>query len=404
MTTPLFAGRRPAATSSVPGPEEAGDRLRVLHVISQLGMGGQERQLFLGAGATRGEIEHAVVSLSRGGVYAGRLRELGIRVLELERRGRGDPHRLMRLVVECRRFRPQVLHGHLMSGNLYALLARHLAYPVGMRPVLVTTRVTTRPRRSGLANRLEAMAFRASRIVWVNASPLREEICSTYGIPPHRVRVVPNMLEPEAFSVEVDRRRVREELGLEDSDIVVVHVASFSPEKRHDVALEGFAFASRDVPRLRLLLVGDGPERGFARKLAGALGIEERVRWLGWRDDVIRILKVSDIAINTSDREGSPNAVLEALGVGLPVVATRVGGTPELLGRGRGGVLVDPDDSRALGRALVELARAPERRRALGRAGKESVWKRHHPERVVPLVVSLYREAVAGVATPGAVA
>jgi glycosyltransferase involved in cell wall biosynthesis len=375
--------------------EPARDALKVLHVITQLTHGGHESQLHDGIRATRDTCEHCVVALSPGGVYRERLRELGVRVLDLDRRGKGDPHRLVRLVHEIRSFRPDLVHGHLFTGNIYGYLALRLAYPVGSRPPLLTVRVTSCPERPRLMDHLEGMAFRASRFVLVNAEALMPEIRRAYGVSPDRIRFLPNALMPQRFEVSAARSEVRRELGVSPEDVVVGHIGSFSPEKRHDLLIESFSLAVSRDSSLALVLVGDGPRRTDSELLARRLDLNGRIRWMGWREDVPRLLKGMDLTVNCSDREGSCNAVLESLAMGVPVVATRVGGNPETLEGGRVGVLIPPDDSHALSEAIVSLAADADRRRQLAGMARRTVWQRHGPEEVYPRLLAIYRDALA---------
>ena len=387
------------ATEEVPSERKApplpvSKPLRILHVISGLGQGGHEMQLFHYIRGTQVECEHRVISLSAGGVYRDRLRNLGIVVKDLRRRGRGDPHRLLRLVTEVRRFRPDIIHGHLFTGNLYGYLATRLAFPVGKRPPLLSARVTSHPKRPAVADRLERTVFRRSRFVVVNAEILREEVCMTYGVSPTRVRYLPNIVDPEALEVSQTRREVRSELGLADGDLAVGHIGSFSPEKRHDLLLEAFADAASREPALRLVLIGGGSRMDEIRRRADELGIPGgRVLWLGWRGDVPRLLRGMDLTVNSSDREGCSNAILESLAMSIPVVATRVGGTPETLGHGDAGVLIPPGDVSALSAALTDLARDEPRRVRLAEAGLRLVWRRHSPDVAFPILLSIYQEA-----------
>lgn len=370
--------------------------LKILHVISQLGQGGQETQLYYYIKGTRDACDHRVVALAQGGIFKERLSELGVVVRDLERRGRGDPHRLMRLVMEIRRYKPDIIHGHLFTGNLYSLIARRIAYPMGARPPLLSIRVTTRPQRSWMVDRMEGFTFRSSQMVIVNAHALREEICENYGVPPSRVRVLPNVLVPDRFQIQESREEIRRELGFPEEAVMAGHIASFSPEKRHDLLLNAFSQAMIRAPQIRLALIGDGPDRKKIACQAVELGIADRIHWLGWRDDVPRLLKAMDLTINASDREGSCNAILESLAMGIPVVATSVGGTPEALDQGRAGILVPPNEAAPMAEGIAKLACDALRRKSMGEAGRRIIQTRNSPSEVLPLLLSLYHEVNLG--------
>ncbi|MBD3337183.1 MAG: glycosyltransferase, partial [Candidatus Eisenbacteria bacterium] len=263
----------PSLVSSCSGREfsanpRLGKMLRILHVISQLDLGGQESQMVRQIRGTLKTCEHRVVSMNRAGVFAPQLRDLGVVVRALERRQRVNPDRLMRLTAEVRRFRPNLIHGHLFGGNLYGLLANWLAAPLGARPPFIAVRVTSRPKRPWISDRLESFIFRRAQLVVVNAEALRHEVVHDYGLSPDRVRVLPNILDLEAMQVSEARNDVRKAVGFGADEIIVAHIGSFSPEKRHDLILQALARARQREPRLHLALIGDGPRRDAIRAQA----------------------------------------------------------------------------------------------------------------------------------------
>jgi glycosyltransferase involved in cell wall biosynthesis len=160
-----------------------------------------------------------------------------------------------------------------------------------------------------------------------------------------------------------------------------------------------FLAAARQVraqrPDVRFALVGDGEERPALEAVCARLGLNGAVRFFGWRRDLAAVYGDLDVVVNASRNEGTPVALIEALAASRPVVATRVGGTPDVLGDGAHGLLVPPGDPAALARAIVETLEQSEaaRRRAL--AGRESVLKRHSAARLVRDVDALYRELLA---------
>ena len=148
-------------------------------------------------------------------------------------------------------------------------------------------------------------------------------------------------------------------------------VARMAPDKDHDTLLAAFQRTALEIPAAELWLVGDGPRLGAVRELAGRLLPEGRVKFLPPREDLRPLLHQASLLALSSKTEALPNVVLEAMAAGLPVVATRVGGVPELVVQGRTGWLVDPGDPPGLAKALSQVLTEPDRRRALGREGRE---------------------------------
>jgi glycosyltransferase involved in cell wall biosynthesis len=168
-----------------------------------------------------------------------------------------------------------------------------------------------------------------------------------------------------------DPDRIRSELGIEAGQPVVVTVGFLRSEKAYEVLIEAAAQIAPSVPGLRVLIAGGGPEEAKLQALIDDLGLGEVVTLLGIRGDVPDLLAAADVAVCCSDFEGGPLAVMEYMGAGLPVVATRVGGLPELVRDGETGVLVPPRDPAALADALAGLLAEPARREALGAAGRK---------------------------------
>ena len=151
-----------------------------------------------------------------------------------------------------------------------------------------------------------------------------------------------------------------------------------------------------EVPESLLLIAGDGPERSRLEALVRELGIAPAVRFLGVQSDMEAILSALDVFVLTSHSEGFSNAILEAMGMGLPVVASKVGGNIEMVEDGVNGFLVDPGDSEGVDRRLLELAREPERRRAMGMAGRRWVERTNSREVVFAAFRDLYQGVLDG--------
>ena len=191
----------------------------------------------------------------------------------------------------------------------------------------------------------------------------------------------------------VGRSQMRRALGLSDDDLVVVCVAFHSPIKGVDVLLRALQILQRECPAVRLVEVGGSPcaeETQALRRLADDLGVQDRILWTGQRDDVLNILQCGDVYCQPSRQEGLALALLEAMNAGLPVVASRVGGIPEIVADGVTGLLVEPGDPARLAEALGALLRDESRRRALGAAGLTSVGDVFDLARQCATLVDLY--------------
>jgi glycosyltransferase involved in cell wall biosynthesis len=195
-----------------------------------------------------------------------------------------------------------------------------------------------------------------------------------------RVQVVYNGTEiPE--EERAGRASLRDELGIAADDLAIGAVGRLAPEKGMDVLVRAFQQIVRSEPRARLVLVGDGPERGNLEKLARTAGVSDRVAFLGWRDDAVRLNAAFDVAAVPSVwDEPFGLVVVEAMAAGIPVVASAVGGIPEIIEPGSTGWLVSPGDPDALADALIAALRDPARREAMGREARRQAGERFSME------------------------
>jgi glycosyltransferase involved in cell wall biosynthesis len=181
-------------------------------------------------------------------------------------------------------------------------------------------------------------------------------------------------------------------LGIPADAPVIGTVCNLRPQKALDVMLSAVASLRPKLPDCRLLIVGDGVEREGLEALAEQLGLADAVTFLGQRDDIPDVLAAFDLFALSSDFEGMPLAVIEAMGAGLPVAATRVGGIPDLIDDGVQGLLVPARDAGALASAMGELLSAPDLSRRLGEAGRARRQEEFDIDVVVSRVERLYEE------------
>jgi glycosyltransferase involved in cell wall biosynthesis len=217
------------------------------------------------------------------------------------------------------------------------------------------------PRREAM---MRLVAPRLDLVIGV--APDQAGIWQRRGCPAGRFVVVANGVE--APEVPESRDDLRRALGVAPSAVVALLVANLRPEKQVPDFVQAVRRARGRQPELVGLIVGDGAERGAVER---AIDGDPGVRWLGYRDDVPRLLKASDLFALSSAHEAAPMSILEAMAAGLPVLATNVGGVPEIVVDRVTGLLVPPSDPSAMAEQLAVLAADSELRRALGQAGLE---------------------------------
>jgi len=237
------------------------------------------------------------------------------------------------------------------------------------------------------------MLHRLVDVVVCNSTAIRENLLAE-GIAPAKIRLIPNGIDLAAFSsLGIDRMQARDRLGVKQDALVFSLIASFYGYKGHADLLHALRLARDQLPPGWILLAAGRDIDGNLdrmRRLSEELGLASHLRFLGERSDVDVILSAADIHVSASHTEGLPNNVLEAMAASLPVVATAVGGVPDMIINGQTGVLVPAKEPEEMARVLVELARDPERRAFLGEAGRNLVKSSFSLERSVHALEDVY--------------
>ncbi len=385
---------------------EPGERVRVLRVIARLNVGGPALHAALLTERLAPDRYESLLVAGTEDRQEGNYLDLQGRSLDrlvvLPALGRQisvwrDVLALVSLVRLIWHWRPHIVHTHTAKAGT---LGRVAAWVVGV-PVVVHTyhghvfHGYFNPAVTRVFVVIERwLGNHTHRLVTVSETVRQEVLAQGIG-DPERVVVVPLGLELERFlHAEALRGELRSELGIAPDVPVVGIVARLVPIKAHEVFLEAMARVVRALPSCRALIVGDGERRGELEQLVGELGLRKHVMFLGWRGDLDRVYVDLDLVVLTSRNEGSPVALIEAMAAGRAVVATRVGGVPDLVEHDETGWLVPAGDPEALSATMVTLLRDPSRRRALGQAGRRRVHPAFGAERLLDDVDRLYRETL----------
>ena len=304
-----------------------------------------------------------------------------------------------RVVQVARESSLDIIHAHYAVPHATAaFLSRQVLASTGsmVAPRVVTTLHGTDITLVGSDpsySEIVAFSIEQSDSVTAVSESLRASTCEQLGVS-REIAVIPNFLDPT-----IHHRRPRPDLrrrltGGDDNVRIVVHVSNFRPVKRVDAVIDVFNRIRQAVPA-RLLLVGDGPDLPLAHRLARELGIASLVHGVGAQEEVVPLLSVADLFLLPSAQESFGLAALEAMACEVPVVASRVGGLPEVIEHGISGFLHAPEAADEMAASAIALLRDPERQQAMGQAACRRVREQFGVERVVPMYEAAYERLLA---------
>ncbi len=354
-------------------------KLNICFLAGTLGQGGAERQLYYILRTLREQgATVRLLSLSQGEFWEAKIRALGIPVTWV---GQSTSRliRLFRILALLRRDPPDVFQSqHFYTNPYVAAAARLLRIPsVGA----IRSHLTQEIRKVG---HLSSLALRLPRIVAANSLAAING-AQARGLAREQLYYLPNVVNTECFSLPTVTKEMK-------GYIQIIAVGRLINEKRIDRFLEVIAeLYKQSTISLRARIVGDGPQRGFLEQYARQLNlVPDLVEFSGKVSDTERIYKESDILLLTSDWEGTPNVVLEAMASGVPVVATNVGDVPEIIEDGRTGFLVEPDDTAAIIDATARLIQDFSLRRKIGTQARAHIMEHYSLSRLPQYLYDLY--------------
>jgi len=387
--------------------EHSEPRVKILRVIARLNMGGPALHVaYLTAGLTERGYDTTLVagSLARGEDSMSFVADQrGVQVVQIDELGREisplrDLVATLRLARLIRRERPQILHTHTAKAGTVGRVAALLA---GSRrpPIIVHTfhghvlRGYFGPLRSYFFRLLER-GLAAGTTALVAVSPEVRDDLVALGVAPSERFVVVRLgieLDERVAPEQNGRAESRRYLGIPGDRFAVGWIGRMTAVKRTDDVLVAFKRLREDGVDAVLCMVGDGPDRTQLEQRAHELGVIRDTLFLGYQEHVAPFYSAFDALVLPSSNEGTPVSAIEALAAGRPVVATRVGGVPDVVRDGKDGFLVETGDTAALADRLAQLARDPALRGRMGDEGRARVLPRYAVDRLVDDVDRLYR-------------
>ncbi len=338
-------------------------------------------------------IEPVVLCLDEVGALGERMRRDGVEVIAFGRRPGIDLSLVRRLARVIREKKLDVVHAHQYTPFFYGALGAMASLT---KPRVVFTEhgrhypdVVSWKRRVANHVLFDRLADEVNAVCGFSATSLS----ARDGFRRARIEVIENGVDLSRYRQVRDQSTAKARLGLVADRRYIVTVARFHAVKDHRTLLQAFAHVAAGIRDVDLLLVGDGPLRGELEQLARSLGLADRIRFLGVRDDVADILAVADVFALTSVSEAASITLLEAMASQVPVVVTEVGGNPEIVRHGIDGLLAPRGDASAIAAAIVTLLEAPDTARALTRSAADRVATRYTLDRTIGRYYSLYCRA-----------
>lgn len=378
-----------------------GSPKRVLFIVDSFNVGGTESQVAqIAQRLVRLGISVTIGCLKAEGPLLEAVRSAKIEIVEFRLGNSLYALRSQREILRLARFiqkrKFEVVHTHDLWSNLMGVPAAWIA----RTPIIISSQrdLAHLPWYTPFRRKVIARVHRMADRVVANCSAVRDVLLSEMGISADHVCTIRNGVNVERLAqTQNQRRRFFPEIS-DDQKLVAVVANMSSPVKGHAYLLDAARKIRESVPGVVFVLIGDGPLRaGLERDISDA-NLKECFIFLGKRDDAPLLLRCCDISLSPSLAEGLPNAVLEGMAAGLPVIATRVGGIPEIVEDGVSGVLIAPKSGEAIAKAVVQVLQRPEFARRVAAAGHRRVSEEFTFVRTIGQLLELYASVARQVA------
>ena len=380
---------QPVSRLPLPGDRR---RIRVVELLATGTNGGAQEHLYnLVSRIDRERYDVSIVSLSSGSAIR-RLERTGVPVCVIEEPD--DEVAIEQVATHLRANRADVVHNHMYRAEVVGTQAAWRLAATGRRPLVISTVHSSRVRSDADRALLRRLTPKIDHLIAVSQAIVRKvEDEGRVGAP---VSLIYNGVDLERYSTQEACCTLHAEYGVPAGAPIVGVVARLEPEKGHPTLLEAWPRVLATVPNAHLLVVGEGSQREALEAQAVALGPAGRhVTFTGRRDDIPAVTAALDVAALPSYREAQGLSILEAMALSRPVVASAVGGIPEMIEDGRTGLLVPPHDADALATAITRLLIDHPLADTLARAGHDLVYERFCVEQMVRAIETVYEEAVA---------
>ena len=364
-------------------------KVKIMQVIHSMGVAGAEKIVYeIIKHLNKERFSFSVCCLDFSGELGKSLQEGGTEIFVLDRKPGIDFSIIKRLAGILKKNDIDIVHTHQYTPYFYGATAAIL---YGKCKIIFTEHGRPQPDYMRFKRVLynQFLNLYTNRITGVSRFS-KNSLIKYEQLPPDKIKIIHNGVIVGRNNIVGDVQGKRYELGINNSETAVAMIGRFYPIKNHKMLLKAFQGALKEVPDMKLVLVGEGPTKKECENLAYNLGIAGHVIFLGLRKDVSALLQIFDICVLSSDIEAAPLSVLEAMAAGLPAIATDAGGNPEIIINGLTGVLVPPNNDIEFSKAIISLAKDPEKRKKMGQAGKNRVEQFFNLENMLEEYERLY--------------
>jgi sugar transferase (PEP-CTERM/EpsH1 system associated) len=367
-------------------------KIKLAHIVLNLNTGGLERLVLDIVEKTSQPFQPIIICLKENGDLSNNIEKLGIKVLNLNKNDRFDPKSIYKLYNLLKKEKISIVHTHNFAASLYGSLSARIA---GIPVVIHTehgTHLYPQFRRRFIRKIISILIDKTVSV----SDQIKQTLISQDHISKNRIMTILNGVDINKYSHKCDTeiKNKRKELNIDEKIKVIGIVARLSAEKDHENLLQAFSIVTKDIQYVNLIIIGDGILRDELEKKSKKLGLEDKVFFLGLRQDIPELLSIMDLFVLSSIREGIPLTILEAMVAGLPIVATSVGGIPEVIINEETGILVPSKNPTALANAIVRILSDSSLAQRMGSKGNERIKETFSIQRTIAEYERLYRECL----------
>ena len=365
---------------------------KILFLIWALEVGGAERLLVaLAKKIPKDKYDITIGCITRKGLWATELEACGIKVVSLNKKVGFDPTLLPKICRLIKNEDPDLINTHLWTADLWGRLG---AFITNKSPVIVTEQ-NVDVWKKWYHRILDWLLFLKTDYVICVSNEVARFYKEAFHIPSRKIRMIPNAIDLARFDIGRQEGSLRNKLRLDKSKFIFVCAARLHPQKAHEVLIRSAAMLqAQGEKNFEILIVGEGERRGSLEQMVAKLGLSNYIKFLGLREDIPEIFLASNAFILSSDYEGLPLTILEAMAARLPIIATDVGGNSQVVIDGKTGFLVPPRKPEALASAMFKIMKDREAAMQMGRKGRGVVESEYSIDAITYKTLELFNLAM----------